>query len=46
MSQPELAKTFLKFKELFSFQQFMGMDDTFYDDGTGRISAPTAPLLG
>jgi HK97 family phage portal protein len=35
-----LSKAFLKFKELISFQQFMGMDDPFSDGETERISDP------
>ncbi|MCK5197990.1 MAG: hypothetical protein KAR21_06550 [Spirochaetales bacterium] len=40
MRRTGLGKAFLKFKELISFQQFMGLDDPFSDGETEKISDP------
>ncbi|MEA1910803.1 MAG: hypothetical protein U9N32_03885 [Spirochaetota bacterium] len=36
----KISSSFLKFKELISFHEFMGMDDPFSDGETERISDP------
>lgn len=36
----KISRSFLKIKELISFQQFMGMDDPFSDGEAERISDP------